>query len=121
MLLYFLLLSLFLSASANPKIRVKDSLSEKDHEGGEAHEHNSEYDHEAFLGKDEAKVYDELTPEESKEKLAWVDFLTTFSFKFKYNKTYEKCPFQRCLTILLFLKMLYWTGWGIPFILSLNE
>jgi len=69
MLLYFLLLSLFLSASANPKIRVKDSLSEKDHEGGEAHEHNSEYDHEAFLGKDEAKVYDELTPEESKEKL----------------------------------------------------
>lgn len=31
-----------------------------------------QYDHEAFLGKEEAKTFDQLTPEESKEKLAWV-------------------------------------------------
>ena len=32
-------------------------------------DHNSEYDHEAFLG-DEKKTYDQLTPEESTERLA---------------------------------------------------
>lgn len=38
------------------------------------HVHNDaegfQYDHEAFLGKEEAKTFDQLTPEESKEKLA---------------------------------------------------
>jgi calumenin len=33
-------------------------------------EHEAKYDHEAFLGKDEAKEFDELTPEKSKERLA---------------------------------------------------
>lgn len=28
-----------------------------------------QYDHEAFLGKEEAKTFDQLTPEESKERL----------------------------------------------------
>lgn len=28
-----------------------------------------QYDHEAFLGKDEAKTFDQLTPEESKDRL----------------------------------------------------
>lgn len=32
-------------------------------------EHNEDYDHEAFLG-DEAKTFDDLTPEESKKRLA---------------------------------------------------
>merc|ERR1711881_218274 len=71
MLLYLVLLSLFLSVNAvpaNPK-RVHDGLSEQDHLSGEDHEHNPEYDHEAFLGKDEAKEFDDLSPEESKEKL----------------------------------------------------
>lgn len=31
--------------------------------------HNSEYDHEAFLGADEAKEFNQLTPEESKARL----------------------------------------------------
>lgn len=38
------------------------------------HVHNDaegfQYDHEAFLGKEEAKTFDQLTPEESKDKLA---------------------------------------------------
>ncbi|ESO00643.1 hypothetical protein HELRODRAFT_175621 [Helobdella robusta] len=33
-------------------------------------EHNAEYDHDAFLGEEEADEFDDLTPEESKEKLA---------------------------------------------------
>ena len=48
-------------------LRCQD-LSDQDHYDG-AHEHNVEYDHEAFLG-DEANEFDDLSPEESKEKLA---------------------------------------------------
>lgn len=35
------------------------------------HEDNQsfQYDHEAFLGKEDAKTFDQLTPEESKERL----------------------------------------------------
>lgn len=43
-------------------------LSESPHE--EEGEHNNDYDHEAFLGREEAKTFDQLTPEESKERLA---------------------------------------------------
>ncbi|XP_013876428.1 reticulocalbin-3 isoform X2 [Austrofundulus limnaeus] len=32
--------------------------------------HGYQYDHEAFLGKEEAKTFDQLTPEESKDRLA---------------------------------------------------
>ncbi|EDW79487.1 uncharacterized protein Dwil_GK20385 [Drosophila willistoni] len=38
----------------------------KHFEGGE---HNAQFDHDAFLGADEAKKFDELTPEESKRRL----------------------------------------------------
>ena len=34
-------------------------------------EHNPEYDHEAFLGSEDAKTFDNLSPEESKERLGW--------------------------------------------------
>lgn len=45
-----------------------DPLSDKEHfKGGE---HDKKFDHDAFLGKDKAAEYDELTPEKSKEKLA---------------------------------------------------
>ena len=33
-------------------------------------DHNPEYDHEAFLGREESRTFDQLSPEESKEKLA---------------------------------------------------
>lgn len=49
------------------KGRVYDGkLADEEHfnEG----DHNPEYDHEAFLGK-EKKTFDQLTPEESKERL----------------------------------------------------
>lgn len=54
-------------AKGQSKGRVYDQdLSEEEHFKQE--EHNTEYDHEAFLGKDKKK-FDELTPEESKERL----------------------------------------------------
>lgn len=42
-------------------------LSDQEHYN-EKGEHNDEYDHEAFLGK-QKKSFDQLTPEESKERL----------------------------------------------------
>lgn len=50
------------------KGRGQRDLSDENHftEG----EHNMEYDHEAFLGKEEAERFDQLTPAEAKERLA---------------------------------------------------
>ena len=42
-------------------------LSNKDHFVDE--EHNQDYDHEAFMGREAAQEYDDLSPEESKERL----------------------------------------------------
>ncbi|XP_076472167.1 calumenin-like isoform X2 [Babylonia areolata] len=44
------------------------SLSDIDHE--ENGEHNADYDHDAFLGHEDKKTFDQLSPEESKERLA---------------------------------------------------
>lgn len=54
-------------AGVTKKDRVVDShLSDK--EPG-----TEDYDHEAFVGKVEAEEYKELSPEESKRRLAYVD------------------------------------------------
>jgi len=45
-----------------------DPLADKDHYRGE--DHDAKYDHEQFLGKDQAATFDQLTPEQSKERLA---------------------------------------------------
>ncbi|XP_013787349.1 calumenin-like [Limulus polyphemus] len=51
------------------KKRVMDKpLSDEQHYSDDS-EHNMDYDHEAFLGEDEAKTFEDLTPEESKQRL----------------------------------------------------
>ena len=48
------------------------ALSDEEHfadDGNESPKHNLEFDHEAFLGKDEQKIFQDLTPDESKERL----------------------------------------------------
>lgn len=51
------------------KTRVLDQpLSDEEHYVDEG-EHSRNYDHEAFLGKDDVKTFDELTPEDSKIRL----------------------------------------------------
>ena len=48
--------------------RVHDSQpSDEAHHAGS--EHNSNYDHDAFLGSEEAKKFQALTPEQSRERL----------------------------------------------------
>ncbi|XP_048473400.1 reticulocalbin-3 isoform X2 [Rhincodon typus] len=58
-------------ASCKPTSEKKDrvhhsvDLGERDHEDQKGYQ----FDHEAFLGKETAKTFDQLTPEESKERL----------------------------------------------------
>ncbi|XP_046364824.2 calumenin-B-like isoform X2 [Haliotis rufescens] len=53
------------------KDRTKEkTLSEQDHE--DHGEHNNNYDHDAFLGKDDAKTFDQLSPEESQDRLGLI-------------------------------------------------
>ena len=44
-------------------------LSEEEHYQGEGHDHNAQYDHEAFLGKEQAKRFDQLSAAEAKRQL----------------------------------------------------
>jgi hypothetical protein len=60
---------IFVSAVRCEHHNPGDPLSDKDHYKVEG-EHDAKYDHEAFLGKDTAAEYDDLTPEKSKERLA---------------------------------------------------
>jgi len=53
-------------------------LSGEKHYEGE--EHNAEYDHDAFVGTEEAKTFDDLTPEESQKRLRSVLSLLLHSF-----------------------------------------
>lgn len=74
----FVVLTLFLTfitASAVPKHeegaeRVLDHDFTQHIGGGE--EHSKQYDHEQFLGEDQAKSFDQLTPEESRRRLGYV-------------------------------------------------
>lgn len=47
--------------------RYIDKLSEQDHYKNELH--SKQFDHDAFLGEDQAKTFDQLPPEESKRRL----------------------------------------------------
>lgn len=47
------------------RVHRQSDLSDHAHDDS----HGFQYDHEAFLGKEEAKTFDQLSPEESKERL----------------------------------------------------
>lgn len=63
-----LLVAVYSGPTDHAKRGPPKDLSDKDHYE-EGNEHNAEYDHEAFLGKEEAKEFDQLSPEESKRRL----------------------------------------------------
>lgn len=52
------------------RVHHDDPLSVKEHDDAESFD----YDHDAFLGEEEAKTFDQLTPEESKERLGYGTF-----------------------------------------------
>lgn len=47
--------------------RLMDHFSDAEHFKNE--HHNKQFDHDAFLGEDQAKTFDQLSPEESKRRL----------------------------------------------------
>ena len=71
-LCFAVLLLSFCTASPKDRVINDEPLSKEEHwraTGDGENEHNAEYDHEAFLGKDEAREYEGLSPEESKKRL----------------------------------------------------
>ncbi|XP_072941475.1 calumenin-B [Epargyreus clarus] len=50
--------------------RLMDHLSDAEHYRNE--HHNKQFDHDAFLGEDQAKTFDQLPPEESKRRLGLI-------------------------------------------------
>lgn len=66
-----LLLALVLALQAKPTVR-KERVVRPDSELGERPPEDNQsfqYDHEAFLGKEDSKTFDQLSPDESKERL----------------------------------------------------
>lgn len=68
-LLFILVITVVLINSIFCKQSQHDHLSKESHYTDDNH-HNPEYDHEAFLGADESKAFDNLSPEESKDRLS---------------------------------------------------
>ncbi|XP_027008085.1 reticulocalbin-1 [Tachysurus fulvidraco] len=52
------------------RVHHEAELSNKPHEAQHAHQQSIQFDHEAFLGKEEAKTFDQLSPEESRDRLS---------------------------------------------------
>lgn len=59
--------SLAAKAKKKPETLPEDDLSDTKH--FDHGKHDSKYDHDAFLGEEDAATYDSLTPEQTKEKL----------------------------------------------------
>lgn len=59
------------AVQSKPTLRKERVLHETELGSRQEHEDNKsyQYDHEAFLGKEEARTFDQLTPEESKDRL----------------------------------------------------
>ena len=56
----------------NHRKRGPKDLSDEEHYDPNTKEHNPEYDHEAFLGKDEAEEIQKMSPAEQRRRLKWV-------------------------------------------------
>jgi len=86
MLLRLLVSSLLLASTSfavpaqEKRVHRHGDLSDSPHKD----DTNFQYDHDAFMGKEEAKTFDQLTPEESKDKLAYVP-LTSNQHRLRLN------------------------------------
>jgi len=67
LLMLAMLISAVVAGPSNRHGGPRD-LSEEEHYS-DGHEHNTQYDHEAFLGKEEAKNFDQLSKEDAKRRL----------------------------------------------------
>lgn len=83
-------------ANAKPTLRKErviyhdPELSRQAHEDGKSHQ----YDHEVFLGKEEAKTFDQLTPEESKDRLRWDPLRSSWALCYDSFPLNEWCGYK---------------------------
>jgi predicted transposase YbfD/YdcC len=56
-------------ASAVPKPDEKQRVMDHDFAAHMGDDHSKQYDHDQFLGEDQAKTFDQLAPEESRRRL----------------------------------------------------
>lgn len=63
------LLAIVIAVPTDRKNRGPNDLSDKEHY---EEDHNLEYDHDAFLGKEQASEFDQLSHEESRRRLGLV-------------------------------------------------
>ena len=59
----------YLCILCSDKRGPKDLSDEKHYAGNNNQDHNPDYDHEAFLGKEQAETFDQLPPGEAKRRL----------------------------------------------------
>ena len=57
------------------RVHEQQPLSHEEHYNGDQHEHNADFDHEAFLGNEQKATFDQLSPEESLRRLGYVDIV----------------------------------------------
>ena len=62
-----------------PILFVLQPLSDKSHYDKDHESHNVEYDHDAFLGEEEAERFDKLSPTEAKEQLGLIDCIQNYN------------------------------------------
>ena len=60
---------MYCSTGEEPVRRGPRDLPDETHYRAGEEEHNADYDHEAFLGKDQAERFDQLEPAEAKRRL----------------------------------------------------
>ena len=71
-LILFVVAAIASTSSVPTDKRGPKGLSDEPHYGSLDKEHNPDYDHEAFLGKEEAQTFDQLSPAEAKRRLGLI-------------------------------------------------
>lgn len=82
-------------------LMILQQLSGEKHFEGD--DHNSEYDHEAFVGREEAHVYDEMTQEESQKRLRLVLSTSFIPVKYLMPEYIIHCSVAVSLDLILVL------------------
>ncbi|KAF5888374.1 reticulocalbin-1-like, partial [Clarias magur] len=85
------------------RIHHEAELSRKPHEEKHADRQSLQFDHEAFLGKEEAKTFDQLSPEESRDRLSKIvdridsdtdGFITADELKFWIKRVQKRYVYE---------------------------
>ncbi len=92
----FLFLILCVHCIPTEQNKGSKKLSDEPHTNQDGEQHNAQYDHEAFLGKEEAAEFDSLPMEESMRRLRYNNNI------YNYNHHYNFFRFDHYYSVLFF-------------------